>query len=128
MRPCVPGLVFVARFLIASSVSFPVIGLFSFSIFSVFRHYRLCASMSLCVSYRLTRFWCMLFMNIHAQSCPTVCNPMGCSLPGSSVRGIFQARIPGVGYHFLLQGIFPTWGSNPSLLCLLHCRQGIFTI
>ena len=28
-----------------------------------------------------------------AHSCPTLCNPMDCSLPGSSVRGIFQARI-----------------------------------
>jgi len=28
-----------------------------------------------------------------AQSCPTLCNPMDCSLPGSSVCGIFQARI-----------------------------------
>ena len=28
-----------------------------------------------------------------AQSCPTLCKPMNCSLPGSSVRGIFQARI-----------------------------------
>ena len=27
-----------------------------------------------------------------AQSCPTLCNPMGCSLPGSSVHGILQAR------------------------------------
>ena len=27
-----------------------------------------------------------------AQSCPTLCNPMNCSLPGSSVHGIFQAR------------------------------------
>ena len=27
-----------------------------------------------------------------AQSCPTLSNPMDCSLPGSSVRGIFQAR------------------------------------
>ena len=27
------------------------------------------------------------------QLCPTLCNPMGCSLPGSSVHGIFQARI-----------------------------------
>jgi len=25
--------------------------------------------------------------------CPTLCNPMDCSLPGSSVHGIFQARI-----------------------------------
>ena len=28
-----------------------------------------------------------------AQSCPTLCNPMDCSLPGFSVHGIFQARI-----------------------------------
>ena len=27
------------------------------------------------------------------QSCPTLCDSMGCSLPGSSVHGIFQARI-----------------------------------
>ena len=29
------------------------------------------------------------------QSCPTLCGPMGCSLLGSSVHGIFQARILG---------------------------------
>ena len=29
----------------------------------------------------------------HVISCPTLCNPMGCSSPGSSVHGIFQARI-----------------------------------
>ena len=28
-----------------------------------------------------------------AQSCPTPSNPMDCSLPGSSVHGIFQARV-----------------------------------
>ena len=27
------------------------------------------------------------------QSCPTLCNPMDCSLPGSPVYGILQARI-----------------------------------
>ena len=27
------------------------------------------------------------------QSCPTLCNPMDCSPPGSSDHGIFQARI-----------------------------------
>ena len=27
------------------------------------------------------------------QSCPTLCDPMDCSLPGSSVHGVFQARI-----------------------------------
>ena len=28
-----------------------------------------------------------------AQSCPTLCDPMDCSLPGFSIRGIFQARV-----------------------------------
>ena len=28
-----------------------------------------------------------------AQSCPTLSDPMECSLPGSSVHGIFQARV-----------------------------------
>ena len=28
-----------------------------------------------------------------AKPCPTLCNPMGCSPPGSPVHGIFQARI-----------------------------------
>ena len=28
-----------------------------------------------------------------AQSCPTLCDPMDCSQPGSSVHGILQARI-----------------------------------
>ena len=46
-----------------------------------------------------------------AQSCPTLCSPIDCCLPGSSVQ---------VGFHFLLQGVFPTEGSN---LGLLHCRQ-----
>ena len=40
---------------------------------------------------------------------------MDCSPPGSSVHGILQARIPELGCHFLLQGIFPNHGSNPHL-------------
>ena len=55
-----------------------------------------------------------------AQLCPTLCDPMDCSLPGSSVHGIFQARNTGVSSHFFLQGIFPTQGLNPCFLCLLH--------
>ena len=31
--------------------------------------------------------------SLPAQSCPTLCDPLDCSLPGSSVHGIFQARI-----------------------------------
>ena len=33
------------------------------------------------------------FIIVVAQSCLTLCHPMDCSLPGSSVHGIFQARI-----------------------------------
>ena len=50
-----------------------------------------------------------------AQSCSILCDPMDCSLPGSSVHGIFQARVLGVGCHCLLR-----WESYPSpiLACL----------
>ena len=37
------------------------------------------------------------------QSCPTLCDPIDGSLPGSPVPGILQARNTGVGCHFLLQ-------------------------
>ena len=60
-----------------------------------------------------------------AQSCPTLHDPMDSSLPGSSVYGIFQARILG-GCHFPLQEFFPTQRSNPHLLNLLHCRWIIY--
>ena len=36
------------------------------------------------------------------QSCPTVSDPMDCSLPGSSVHGIFPGKSTGVGCHCLL--------------------------
>ena len=40
----------------------------------------------------------------------------------------FQGKSTGVGCHFLLQGIFMTQGPNPCLLCLLHCRQGLYPL
>ena len=40
-----------------------------------------------------------------AQSCPTLSDPMDCSLPGSSIYGIFQSRVLGVGCHCLLRHI-----------------------
>ena len=54
-----------------------------------------------------------------AQSCVTLCDPIGYSLPGSSVQGDSPGENTGVGCYFFLQGIFPTQGSNPSLP---HCR------
>ena len=44
------------------------------------------------------------------------CDPVDCSLPGSSVHGDFLGKSTGVGCHFLLQGIFLTQGSNLHLL------------
>ncbi|CAN0395296.1 unnamed protein product [Rangifer tarandus platyrhynchus] len=59
-------------------------------------------------------------MCLVAQLCLPLCDPIDCSLPGSSALGDSPGKNPGVSYHALLQGIFPTQGSNPSLL---HCKQ-----
>ena len=40
----------------------------------------------------------------------------------------FLVKDTGVGCHFLLEGIFPTQGSNPCLLCLLHCRWILYPL
>ena len=50
----------------------------------------------------------------------TLCDPMNCNPPGSSVHGIFPARLLGAGCHFLLQGICLTQGLNPCFWHLLH--------
>ena len=61
------------------------------------------------------------------QLCPTLCDPMDCSLPDSSVHGMDSpGKHTGVGCHALLQGIFPTQGAYPSLLGLLHHRQVLY--
>ena len=54
------------------------------------------------------------------QWCPTLCDPMDCSLPGSSVHQISQTRILEWVAISFLQGIFPAQGSNWYLLCRLH--------
>ena len=53
-----------------------------------------------------------LMLYLVAQSCPTLCNHMDCSPPGSSVRGILQARILG-------------WVAMPSSRGSSHHRDGI---
>ena len=40
-----------------------------------------------------------------AHSCPALCNPMDCSLPGFSVHGIFPCKKTRVGCHFLLKDL-----------------------
>ena len=69
---------------------------------------------------QLLESYCLLFndlnsssLHVLAQSCPTLCDPMNCSPPGSSVHGDSPGKNTGVGCRFLLQGSFPTQGSNP---------------
>ena len=65
---------------------------------------------------------CMCFIT---QSCQTLRDPMDCSPPGSSVHGDSPGKNTEVGCHALLQGIFPTQGSNPDLL---HCRWVLYCL
>ena len=60
------------------------------------------------------------FLCSAAQTCQTLCDPMDCILPVSSVHGIFHGRNTGASCWFLLQGIFPTQESNPGFLHLLR--------
>ena len=64
-------------------------------------------------------------MCLVAQSCPTLCDPMDCSLPGSCVHGDSPGKNTGKGCHALLQGVFPTQGSNTGLQ---HCRQILYCL
>ena len=64
-----------------------------------------------------------LWLCLVNQSCPTLSDPMDCTLPGSSVHRDSSGKNTGVGCHALLQGIFPTQGSNPGLL---RCRQFLY--
>ena len=63
---------------------------------------------------------CMCMHTKWLQSCPTLCNPMDCSPPDSSVHGDSLGKNTGVDCHALLQGIFVTQGLSQRLLCLLH--------
>ena len=65
---------------------------------------------------------CSLSLHFHCrvcwvtQSCPTLCDPMDCRPPGTSVHADSPGKSTGAGCHALLQGIFPTQGLNPGLL------------
>ena len=66
--------------------------------------------------------WCVVLCLL-IQLCPTLCGPMDCSLPGSSIHGDSPGKNTRVDCHDLLQGIFPTQGLNPGLP---HCRQILY--
>ena len=64
--------------------------------------------------------WCLSVCARSLQSCPTLCDLMNCSPPGSSVPRDSPGKNTEVSCHFPLQGLFPTQGPKPHFL---HCRQ-----
>ena len=64
--------------------------------------------------------YCTCYMCVHVQPGLTLCDPMDCSPPASSVYGILQARMLEWVAISLLQGVFLTQGLNHGPL---HCRQ-----
>ena len=61
---------------------------------------------------------------VSLQSCPTLCNPMDSSLPGSSVHGISQARILEWVAGPSSRG--PSQGLNPCLLRFPNYRRILY--
>ena len=60
---------------------------------------------------------CRALLQGMLQSCPTLCNPTDCSLPGSSVHEIFQARIlVWVAVSFSRESFGPRDGTQVSLI------------
>ena len=90
-------------------------------------------------NYMLTQVWMLLNCNLLfsvswlmvcvcvcvclvSQSCLTLCDPMDCSLPGSLIHGIFQARVlERVPFSFSRGS--REWSTQEMNPGLLHCRQ-----
>ena len=60
------------------------------------------------------------------QSCPTLLRHYGLYPTRLLCPWDSPGNNTGVGCLVLLQGVFPTQGTNPSLLWLLHCRQILY--
>jgi len=91
-------------------------------------------AMILCFKLKNTKFQYPLLERacLHAKSlqsllgsCPTLCHRMDCSLPGSSVHWILQARTL-EGCHALPPGDLPDPRIEPHFLGFLHCRQILY--
>ena len=62
---------------------------------------------------------------MRSLSCLTLCNPMGCSLPGSSVYGIFQVRI--LEWVAISSSRGPSRGTEPASPVSPALAGGLFT-
>ena len=83
--------------------------------------YCVCVWVCVCVCERVCVYTTYESESVSHSSHPTLCDPrLFCpwNFPGKNTE---------VGCRALLQGIFPTQGSSPHLLCLLHWQAGFFT-
>ena len=73
------------------------------------------------IYHRQPGHWLKVEMSV-AQSCPTLCDPVDCSPPGSSVRGTLRASV--------LEWVAMPFSSPPQglNLGLLHCRQILYCL
>jgi len=90
----------------------------SFSNTTVWKHQFLSAQPSLWFNSHI-HTWLLERERKVAQSCPTLCNPMDCSLPGSSVCGIFQARV--LEWGAITFSVNQNWYVLIAHLCLTLC-------
>ena len=67
-------------------------------------------------------FHCVCVCAKSLQLCLTLCDPMDCTPPGSSVHGDSPGKNTGVDCHALLQGDLPDLGILPESL-VFHCVQ-----
>ena len=112
--------------------SFPVSGSFLMSQFMVSGSQSIGASASASVllvgvgekKWMYNNIWCPVLCLV-TQSCPTLCDPMDCSLPDSFAHGHSLGKNSGVNSLSLLQGIFLTQESHRGLL---HCRQILYQL
>ena len=77
---------------------------------------------------RIWSNWVIILKSLWKWSCSFVsdsCDHMDCSLPGSFIHGIFQARVLEWVAISFSRGSFPTQGLNPGLP---HCRRVLYQL
>ena len=84
-------------------------------IFSQHMHYIICVCVCVCVC---------VCAHMHAQSCPALCNPMDCGLPGFSIHGIFQARI--LEWVAISSSRIYSWPRDRTHVSNVSCTAGRF--
>ena len=84
----------------------------------------ICVCVCVCTQEYINMYMCIYKHGSEsevAQSCPTLCNPMDCSPPGSSVHGIFQARV--LEWVAISFSGGPSWPKNRTPVSLIAGRH-----